>query len=82
LADKFHVFVLNSPGTIDSRYRGEIKIILANFGEEVFVVHNGDRIAQGVVAHVCGEGFLNLKKVEKLSETKRNDRGFGSTGVK
>lgn len=81
LADKYYVFVLNSPGTIDSRYRGEAKIILANFGVEDFVVNNGDRIAQGVVCSVYGEGKLNMKKVEKLSETKRNTDGFGSTGV-
>jgi len=82
LSDEFHVFVLNSPGTIDSRYRGEAKIILANFGVNTFTVQNGDRIAQGVVCPVYGEGKLNLKKVKKLTETKRNTDGLGSTGVK
>lgn len=80
LAGKNGVMVLNSPGTIDSQYRGEIKIILANFGSSDFVVNPGDRIAQAVVCPVYGEGNLNFVKVEKLSETKRNTDGFGSTG--
>ena len=75
------LFVLNSPGTIDSHYRGEIKIILANFSEIYAYIRNGDRIAQGVVCPVYGEGFLSLKKVEKLSETVRNTNGLGSTGI-
>lgn len=82
LADKSHVFVLNSPGTIDSRYRGQVKIILANFGQNDLQVNNGDRIAQGVVCPVYGEGRLNIKKVEKLSESGRGTKGFGSSGVK
>jgi dUTP pyrophosphatase len=82
LADKSNVFVLNSPGTIDSRYRGQVKIILANLGENDFKVNNGDRIAQGVVCPVYGEGRLTMKKVEKLSESGRGTKGFGSTGYK
>jgi len=82
LAAKNNIMVLNSPGTIDSYYRGEIKIILANFGENPYHVKNGDKIAQGVVCPVYGEGNLSLIKVEKLSETIRNDNGFGSTGSK
>lgn len=86
LASKSHIMVLNSPGTIDSHYRGEIKIILANlgnekFGDSTFVIQNGDRIAQGVVCPVYGEGKLDLVKVEELSITTRNASGFGSTGV-
>jgi len=75
-----HMFVLNSPGTIDSEFRGEIKIILANFDKFPHVIKHGDRIAQGVVCPVYGEGNLNFIKVEKLSETTRNIDGFGSTG--
>jgi len=75
------VMVLNSPGTIDSGYRGEIKIILANFGEFALTVKSGDRIAQGVVCPVYGEGRLTLEKVETISKTERNHGGFGHTGV-
>lgn len=82
LAANKGIMVLNSPGTLDSGYRGEVKIILANFGEFPLSVKSGDRIAQGVVCPVYGEGNLTLKKVEKLSESERNDGGFGHTGVK
>lgn len=80
LALNSNLFVLNSPGTVDSGYRGEIKIILANFGDAPACIRHGDRIAQGVVCPVYGEENLNLIKVEKLSETTRNTDGFGSTG--
>lgn len=76
------MFVLNSSGTIDSRYRGEVKIILANFDEMSHTIRNGDRIAQGVVCPVYGEGKLTMEKVEKLSETIRGSKGFGSSGTK
>jgi dUTP pyrophosphatase len=75
-----NLFVLNSPGTVDSGYRGEIKIILANFGEDPVCIRHGDRIAQGVVCPIYGEENLNLVKVKKLSESLRNTDGFGSTG--
>lgn len=81
LAYSHGITIVNSPGTIDSHYRGEIKIILSNLGMESFVIKNGDRIAQGVVCPVYGEGNLNMEKVEKLSETLRNTQGFGSTGI-
>jgi len=81
LAAKNNLFVLNSPGTVDSLYRGEIKILLANLGENSFTVKNGDRIAQGVVCPVYGEGYLKFNKQENLTETARNSDGFGSTGV-
>lgn len=71
------VSVLNSPGTIDSDYRGEIKIILCNHTPSDFKVQAGDRIAQGVIAHVPA---VLIAKVEVLTETDRNDKGFGSTG--
>ncbi len=77
LAAKNGVTVLNTPGTIDSDYRGEVKVILINLGEEDFTVHNGDRIAQLVVAPVTIGNFLS---VEVLDETERGSGGFGSTG--
>ena len=77
LALKHTVMVVNSPGTIDSDYRGEIKIILGNFGQERFVVEHGDRIAQIVIAAVTQARII---EVENLSETARASGGFGSTG--
>jgi dUTP pyrophosphatase len=79
LAFKSGIFVLNSPGTIDSDYRGEIGVILANFSEQDFKVSKGDRIAQLVVSKVYQADIL---KVEILSETKRGNGGFGHTGIK
>jgi dUTP pyrophosphatase len=78
LAARRGVTVLNSPGTIDSDYRGELEIILINLGSEPFTVQNGDRIAQLVVSPVCRAVVL---EAESLSETKRGSGGFGSTGV-
>jgi len=79
LAAKNGIFALNAPGTIDSDYRGEIKVILANFGKEPFVIHTGDRIAQLVIAQYES---ITWKEVDSLDETARGDGGFGSTGVK
>ena len=78
LALKHGVTCLNSPGTIDSDYRGEVKVILANLGEEPFVIARGDRIAQFVVAPVTRAAFV---EVDALDATARGDGGFGSTGV-
>ena len=78
LAYKYGVTVLNSPGTIDSDYRGEIKIILINHGHEDFIVKNGDRIAQMIISKY---EQVELEEIEFLTETSRNDGGFGSTGV-
>lgn len=78
LAAKNGVTVLNSPGTIDSDYRGELKIILINLGEEDFTIHRGDRIAQIIFAPVIQAAFL---PVQELSLTERGSDGFGSTGV-
>ena len=78
LAAKNGITCLNTPGTIDSDYRGEIKVILINLGKEAFIVKNGDRIAQFVVAPVVRGIF---KTVKSLDETLRGSRGFGSTGV-
>ena len=78
LAAKNGVTVLNTPGTIDSDYRGEIKVILVNLSDTDFVINNGDRIAQMIVAPVTQAEFIVS---DKLSETERSTGGFGSTGV-
>lgn len=78
LAIKHGIVVLNSPGTIDSDYRGECKVILANLGEEDFTIHNGDRIAQFVFARVEQANFV---AVETLDATERGEGGFGHTGI-
>ena len=78
LAVKAGITVLNTPGTIDSGYRGEVKVILANLGSEDFLVEKGKKIAQLVFARVeCPE----LETVKELDETRRNKGGFGSTGL-
>lgn len=78
LAAKHGVFTLNSPGTIDSDYRGEIKVILANFGGAPFTINRGDRIAQLVVARY---ETVQWNEVSSLDETERGAGGFGSTGI-
>lgn len=77
LAAKFGVTVLNSPGTVDADYRGEIKVLLINHGTAPFEIRRGDRIAQMVVAPVTTVAF---KQVETLDATERGDKGHGSTG--
>ena len=79
LAAKKSITVLNSPGTIDADYRGEIKVILINLGKKKFVVKNGERIAQMVVCPVIQ---ASLDEVKELSDTARGSGGFGSTGNK
>lgn len=82
LAAKNNVTVLNTPGTIDADYRGEIKIILINLGQKDFEVNNSDRIAQAVVASVTSKNFIKLNKVNNVSvDTERGTGGFGSTGL-
>jgi dUTP pyrophosphatase len=78
LALKHGITCLNTPGTIDSDYRGEVKVILANLGDEDFVINTGDRIAQIVVAPVT-QGMMI--EVDALDDTERGTGGFGSTGV-
>lgn len=78
LASKFGVTVLNAPGTIDSDYRGEIKVLLVNHGRDSFGVLPGDRIAQLVVARAPQAA---IQEVEEVSDTQRGAGGFGSTGV-
>ena len=77
LALNYGVTCLNTPGTIDSDYRGEIKVILINLGDEDFTINNGERIAQMVVAPVVQCDF---EIVDELSSTLRGEGGFGSTG--
>ena len=77
LAAKNNISVLNTPGTIDSDYRGELKIIIYNHGKEDFIVNNGDRIAQIVLAPVIK---MELEETNSLPETVRGEGGFGSTG--
>lgn len=79
LAAKNSVTILNTPGTIDSDYRGEIKIILTNFGKEDFTVNRGDRIAQLVITRI---ERVEIIESNELEETKRNEGGFGHTGLK
>ena len=71
------ISILNSPGTIDSDYRGEIKILLINFSQDKFVIEHGSRIAQLIIAPVIQ---AKLKVVLALNKTKRGQKGFGSTG--
>ena len=79
LALKHGVTVLNTPGTIDSDYRGEVKVILANLGDAPFVVRRGDRIAQAVPTAVAAD--LEIREVPELDDTGRGSGGFGSSGV-
>ena len=78
LALKSGISVLNTPGTIDSDYRGELGIILINLSDEDFTIHDGDRIAQIVLSKVERIGF---ELIDELSDTERSSGGFGSTGV-
>ena len=77
LAAKSNISVLNTPGTIDSDYRGEIKVILFNHGKKEFIINNKDRIAQMVLTPILK---VNFEEVTELPETIRGDGGFGSTG--
>ena len=77
LAAKNNISVLNTPGTIDSDYRGEIKVILFNHGTNDFIVNNGDRIAQMILSPVIK---MELEETNDLPETVRGEGGFGSTG--
>jgi dUTP pyrophosphatase len=82
LSIKHGITVLNSPGTVDSHYRGEVKIPLINLGQEPFKIVKGDRIAQAVIAPVYGEGKVVLSKTNSINETSRGDGGFNSSGIK
>ena len=77
LAAKNNISVLNTPGTIDSDYRGEIKVIIFNHGNDDFIINNGDRIAQMVLTPVLK---IELQEIDELPKTIRGEGGFGSTG--
>ncbi len=77
LASKHGIGIVNSPGTIDADFRGEIKIALINFGKDDYEIKRGDRIAQMVIQRVC---HARLEITEELDETKRGQGGFGHTG--
>jgi len=77
LATKSHITVLNTPGTIDSDYRGEIKVILFNHGKDEFLINNKDRIAQMILVPVIK---MELEETDNLPNTVRGEGGFGSTG--
>lgn len=78
LAAKYGVTVLNSPGTIDADYRGEIKVILINHGKSKFIIKRGDRIAQLVISQLVK---VNIMEKDDLNKTQRGEGGFGHTGV-
>ncbi len=78
LAFKNGITCLNTPGTIDSDYRGEVKVLLINLGDDAFVIEHGMRIAQMVIAPVTQ---VSVAEISEVSETKRGAGGFGSTGV-
>lgn len=78
LAIKQGISLVNSPGTIDADYRGEVKVIVINLGQEPFTIKRGDRIAQMVVSPVTQ---VKIQEIEELSDTTRSEGGFGSTGV-
>ena len=80
LAYKHGITVLNTPGTVDRGYTGEIKIILINLGKEDFIINDGDRIAQGVINGILTQRWADFTRVDKLGKTSRSDGGFGSTG--
>lgn len=80
MALKHGISVLNTPGTVDEGYRGEVSIIAINLSNEEYTIKHGERIAQGVIMNVVGQGISELIKVNDLSSTERGSDGFGSTG--
>jgi len=82
LAFKHGITVLNTPGTVDTGYRGEIKVLLINLGQDKFKFEKGDRIAQGVIAGRISNDLGELVEVLNLNNSDRGDGGFGSTGSK
>ena len=80
MALKYGISVLNTPGTVDEGYRGDVGIIVVNLSNEEYTIEPGERIAQGVIMNVVGQGISDLIKVEKLNETERGNTGFGSSG--
>ena len=80
MALKYGISVLNTPGTVDEGYRGEVGVIVVNLSNEEYTIQPGERIAQGVIMNVVGQGISELTKVNNLSISERGDSGFGSTG--
>ena len=80
MALKHGISVLNTPGTVDEGYRGEVGVIAINLSNDSYVIEPGERIAQGVIMNVVGQRITKLIKTETLTETKRGEGGFGSTG--
>lgn len=81
LAAKHGITVLNTPGTVDRGYTGEIKIILINLGDKKFLISHGDRVAQAVISPVISGRWSKIIKVDKLGQSERGGGGFGSTGI-
>lgn len=81
LALKHGLTVLNAPGVVDSDYRGEVGVILANTSDEPFIVGYGDRIAQLVIGEASNVGLVGIEVEDQLTETERGEAGFGSTGI-
>ena len=80
MALKHGISVLNTPGTVDEGYRGDVGIIAVNLSNEDYTIQPGERIAQAVIMNVIGHRVSNLEKVETLTETERGDSGYGSSG--
>ena len=80
MALKYGISVLNTPGTVDEGYRGEVGVIVVNLSNGEYTIQPGERIAQGVIMNVVGQGISELTKVNNLSISERGDSGFGSTG--
>ena len=80
MALKHGISVLNTPGTVDEGYRGEVGIIVVNLSNDPYTIEPGDRIAQGIIMNVIGQNISTLLKTENLNETERGTKGFGSTG--
>jgi len=82
MAYKHGITVLNTPGTVDTAYRGEVKVLLINLSNEPYTINHGDRIAQGIIASRISTEFGELVEVMELTDTVRSEGGFGSTGKK
>ena len=82
MALKHGITVLNTPGTVDEGYRGDVGVILVNISNDEYTVNNGDRIAQGVIMEVKNKTTIKLVKSDNLNESSRGTDGFGSTGEK
>ena len=80
MALKHGISVLNTPGTVDEGYRGDVGIITVNLSNEDYTIQPGERIAQAVIMNVVGHRLSNLEKVDNLTETERGDTGYGSSG--